>query len=1432
MALLGRISAVLTANTQDFTRQIGTARREIQDFARQARGVQFNLNTRSLDGTLTQLQRFQRTIREIQQLQARGVDAGLPNANRLRDQFRAFEDIGRPLTAVKNQIEGLSNTVQAELYPALERVQAGFRNFYSEIETGATTFDRSAARVENLQRRITALGRATAAAGDFSNLAKSLNANNTGASFFQPRARESLQRSLELRNQAQNVPARLRGDVFADLSVDAERNADEIERAAARVAAAQLRIADYGETPSNLARRGRAQQDLDRLTNRQGVINASFQRELTSAQIQQVVSPDAERQVDRLRARFETLANELRQLGGTRFNGLIAGVGSVVEQLNRGTASAKEARQAVESLAAAASSVNIGRNLASQTDSLLNTPVDLQRRQIQSNFDRQASRLPQNDPAREGLVNDRDNAMTRLRLNSEIIPRTQGLADSAKGFGDPKLEQQANRLLQYNREISAELRRQDNLNANKNYDAAAASLRTINRLLSEQSQLEEEIAGDISTANAARRQTELFLRASGRSSEKLSQGARDAASDLDVGAQFRGGIKDGGARIRIEAEMMRIEESVRNLQKAMAAVAASDLGADEKAAELDRLDNQVRQSTGGLAEFIAAESDGVYGKDQIASAMKRGRNSAGSFGVGGAASAQLALQQGLFAVDDFISSTGGLEYKLRAVGNNITQLGLLLGQSGLIRGLNATTGLFVGLAAVLSVQGVLAFTRWVNGGRSAEDQTKALNDALSRQKSLVEELARSFESLGDSIARKAFSGGAQNARDFAKTLEALSKKQKELTESRVADLDPAVQTERGNQAVLKRRLDNATDGGQRVAILREIEDSRARERAAANAAASRPAPTADDVRAGVLGSIRATEFLEGGRLTGFSERTARRRQAAAERELANAGNDPRAMSRIIEQRISDRQQVAGRDINAADFFSGEAAEISRAREDVAALTTLLESLRLPSNVKVDEDIRRILKASNNAATGIEQAQKLAESSLQAGIPAAVGITETLNKLGEEIDRSLTAISRAQADFAEGGITAEERDSVVAREGASISDGRARRAQAEQAARDLNFSRIVDPQVLTGSRLSRIGANLSSAGLESGVLARRARELEARAAQAQVDSTSNNPFTRMRSAGEMKAVNEESAALEAATMEVNRFAEALSRATSEAESNLNAATQREEEARRNFLMPTSNLYDEERVPDAVTAARIKAQKDLEDQQLAQAEVRRRVEGARERLEFEATDPANPLLGTFAELRKIEEDLSSGALDENKRRGLLSRRNALRDEIDKFVELDGGVQTARDESTALEEKQKAENRGIELALTPAQRAGRDLARNLSDVQAAFQSRAPGLQTQEEYDKTQKRVLEDSMRQTAPAIFGMADQVMNAVLQGPSRAALQASDITTSQGASELSRLLRGDDSAKDQNLVELQKQSTALEELVTIARENGAPPGVFD
>jgi hypothetical protein len=77
--------------------------------------------------------------------------------------------------------------------------------------------------------------------------------------------------------------------------------------------------------------------------------------------------------------------------------------------------------------------------------------------------------------------------------------------------------------------------------------------------------------------------------------------------------------------------------------------------------------------------------------------------------------------------------------------------------------------------------------------------------------------------------------------------------------------------------------------------------------------------------------------------------------------------------------------------------------------------------------------------------------------------------------------------------------------------------------------------------------------------------------------------------------------------------------------------------------------------------------------------------------------------------------------------------------------------------------------------------------------------------------------KAFLAEQARQIAPAPFALQDQVANAVLQGPSRAALNAADVTTTQGTAELNRLLRGDDPARDQNLLELQKQTQAIEGL---------------
>jgi hypothetical protein len=310
-------------------------------------------------------------------------------------------------------------------------------------------------------------------------------------------------------------------------------------------------------------------------------------------------------------------------------------------------------------------------------------------------------------------------------------------------------------------------------------------------------------------------------------------------------------------------------------------------------------------------------------------------------------------------------------------------------------------------------------------------------------------------------------------------------------------------------------------------------------------------------------------------------------------------------------------------------------------------------------------------------------------------------------------------------------------------------------------------------------------------------------------------------------GAINARDREVKAVDAARRSVELFASAFDRVRQEAESNFQSAQAAADQARGDDLergVPRGNPS-----PERARAERdLGRQRELRDnvrRETALAEERARQDGEVQRREMEAASIDSQLAST-------------GVLAPGQREQLIAQRERLRAEneaaVQRAVDNDPAVRQARDNSTFEERRRQSAERGRQAAATPAQRAGEELAGTLRDIRANFEALPGGAEDNEvALIAAQRRAVEDAQRQAAPAIFNLADEVQNAVLQGPSRAALQATDVSTVQGASELNRLLRGDDSARNQNLVELQKQSASLSELVAIAKANGGnPPGIFD
>jgi DNA repair exonuclease SbcCD ATPase subunit len=685
------------------------------------------------------------------------------------------------------------------------------------------------------------------------------------------------------------------------------------------------------------------------------------------------------------------------------------------------------------------------------------------------------------------------------------------------------------------------------------------------------------------------------------------------------------------SRISVEASGPAVA-AFNQLRNAIAAAfEAGTINSEETKKELDSLLQATARTTAALAGV------GVGG-------ISRDLQRAGDIGRRGLDNWSLAANQAAFAVDDFLSSTGGLEFKLRAVSNNITQLAFILG---------GTTGLFIGLGAVIAGQLAVGLIKWINNGRSAEDQTKALNEALARQKSLVDELAEAFKSLGESASQGIFSEQAKAARDFARDIENILKKQKELEFQRVAEKDPETQRQRAEQNKLRGQIEKETNPLVRAAKQRQLEQAEEAERRQRDRINDRPLPTADEIKEAVR--LRAPRLFrqDAENIPDGNDIRSRRQQAKALRPAVNRLKDivaegPSAFDFGLRFNIASRQlEVLGGLLDQLDRVIGDG--IVQAATDIA-------------------------KSAQGPAEQIRQAQEEVAAAIEAGLPGAREFGHELDAVGERLAAAYKKLEAVVSGKDEAGnpIDAAGRERLNSEAQAEINALQAERARIAGQADAFRYERTVDPQRQIAARINRAQSNLGAAGLDEGRIARRLREIENE--RETIRQRAKLPEFQapevQRGLQDLEnALNEEAAAIEATTIAVKAFAAALDRASEEAKGNLSSAQQAADEARRADLANSTPQTQE-------TRRRVEA--DLERQRELEQKAQTEVAVQKDKLEQAAASPE------AARIQQIDEELKSGR-DKNSdgRERLVGERAVVAAQVERDkLPADDAVAKARD------------------------------------------------------------------------------------------------------------------------------------------------------
>jgi hypothetical protein len=1397
-AYLGKISALVTANTSDFQSKLNASAKDVRAFAstmQSSLSRAQSSSVSSLRGIYTETQKLERALKAAasQRLRFSGFEGNsIEQASaQLQRLYSATELINKPLVEARKSFDGLSSDVQAAFLPALVKAQAQVELLNRAIASGQSPSERS---FEAVRSRVASTTAAIERLADAQERVRGLS-TGTELRFQNPGFVAELERAARIQAELSRVPpADIQRSGFSQLVAKQRQAAEEvlrlqasIERASLQpgadtnglVAQQRLALAAVRATNDEVARQTALIQATNRLQPADSAsLTRGIEQEFLSLQAQIQRLPEGIRTgllpaLEVARARVSSLAG-----GFTATSDQIESVSSVVQQT---AASLARAQSAAGAFGTTFDQIFVGA-------STQRAQAELQVLQgVLSQISTEAA-----GPARDAFETFRtrllqaaaDGTIGLQRVQDELAQlREQAVAAVSAVSSVPAASLTSQLASATQGPLSpAENRLQP-------ADSAALTRGIEQEFLSLQAQIQrlpEGIRTGLLPALDATRARVASLAggfaATGEQIESVSGEVQRTAADLARAQSAASAFGTAFNEIFVRASTRQAQAELQVLERILAQVGAAAAGPARTAFEafrtrllqaaadgtiaLQRVQNELRDLR---TEAIAAVG-AVSGLSRASIETRVAR--AGDIARGASSNVGLAVQQLTFAVDDFFSVTGGLDQRIRAVGNNISQLGFILG---------GTRGLIFGVAFSIGAQLIAALIKWYSTGASTESQVQSLNDSLSKEKRLVDELASAFDNLADAIGSIKIDKQNEAFRRQQAELEKIRKKQQEVQDERVVSQDESVQRERALQVDLDRRLRESSNPAERLSLARKLSDSQERQRQAEEMALARVPGVgiAEDIARGQLNIAR--ERIMAPPLFGdpvgegsFGDERARQKELdqaeadsrstldriTADIEAAgDAAQQSAAGMRAIEEELA--RLMRERDDNRS-FFGTDSAASARDEQIQLLERRRRELERQQSGLPRDQII---LSAVGSASTASQSLQEAFDLITEAAGSGGSIITNALLKLQTELADATKRIKAAQALQGEAGVSAAEKARSQVK---AISDKIAAELSAAESV--AAFARAVD-------RASTSLVNMVVQ--ESRQVADQARR-DANAAKARAElgmTTQSDAQFRERQADRARvfAQNDEIAS-------VRLRAEG-------------------EDARLNFEQ-RARLGQLDRA----------AQQDV----LARDDAAAMLQRAR------AAGDAEAELNALYQFNRAQAFLEASFQSSPEAQRLRERAN----EFDQ-------------QAAARREREQSIERGRELALSPAARAASELGQGLRDLRAAAEEEAnpfniggPGPQIllpqqRAKLEQDQANLIRAAIANSAPAISAMAESVMNAVVQGPSRAALEAVDVNTQEGSRELNRLLRGDDSAKNADFAELQRQSKLLNEILEEAKKQNAP-----